>query len=280
MAVLGYWNDRALGEPLRLLLHYNGENFIDKRYQVGPPPSYDKTEWQDEKYNLKLEIPNLPYYINEKEGVYLTQFHAIAFYLGEKYSLVCDTHLERAKTLMITEALRDWFNAFADVTYCNAPWLPDNDKVHLENETQCLQSSSKFSSLWKVYLESTLPRHLKTYADILLAHQQAVTLPSKRSLNDSEEVPWLMGKKLTFVDFIFAEYVMQHEIFDKDCLSTFPILSRYVAKFKALPTISAYLDSPQYKAEPLHNRYTHFSTGWVPNVFTGGAWLTGEKNKN
>ena len=77
---------------------------------------------------------------------------------------------------MITEALRDWFNAFADVTYCNAPWLPGNEDVHLENEPQCLQSSSKHSSLRKAYLESTLPRHLKTYADILLAHEQAVTV--------------------------------------------------------------------------------------------------------
>ena len=40
--VLGYWNTRALAEPIRLLLHYAGVSFEDKRYELGAPPDYDK----------------------------------------------------------------------------------------------------------------------------------------------------------------------------------------------------------------------------------------------
>jgi glutathione S-transferase len=135
-STLGYWNTRAICEPIRLLLHFVGEEFTDKRYQVGPPPAYDKSEWLDVKSSMDLDIPNLPYYIDES-GVRLTQMHAILVYLADKHALNGRSSTDIARMVMISEGLRDWINQFFDVTYCNAPWLADVEPdVRVESQSQ------------------------------------------------------------------------------------------------------------------------------------------------
>lgn len=62
---------------IRLLLHYCGERFEDRRYQVGPAPTYDKSSWLRDKDRLGLPFPNLPYYISADGTTRLTQSHAI-----------------------------------------------------------------------------------------------------------------------------------------------------------------------------------------------------------
>jgi hypothetical protein len=45
--------------------------------------------------------------------------------------------------------------------------------------------------------------------------------------------------------------------------SQFASLRAFLKRFDALPAIAAYRASPQFRAEPLHNRYSHFHRGWV-----------------
>ncbi|XP_064484954.1 glutathione S-transferase 2-like [Ornithodoros turicata] len=83
--LLGYWNIRGLAEPVRYILRYKGVDFEDRRYNFGPPPAYDFSEWADNKAALNLSFPGLPYYI---EGdVKLTQSLAIMRYLARKHGL-------------------------------------------------------------------------------------------------------------------------------------------------------------------------------------------------
>ena len=63
---VGYWNTRAIGEPVRLMLewmtfHRLSKGWTDVRYQVGPPPKYDKSEWYNVKEQLGMDFPNLPW---------------------------------------------------------------------------------------------------------------------------------------------------------------------------------------------------------------------------
>ncbi|CAM9146218.1 unnamed protein product, partial [Ectocarpus fasciculatus] len=239
---------RALCEPVRLLLHFVGEDFIDKRYQVGPPPAYDKSEWNSEKKTLGLAIPNLPYY-KDSSGVVLTQVNAILYYIADKNGLCGSTPAERATVVMMVEGLRDWMNTFFDVTYCNAPWVRDQDDVHRDGEDQAINmigSSPKFDSVKKAYLENELPKFLKLYSDILGAHG-----------------PWLLGESMTHADFVLYEYLDQHRIFSESCLASYSPLLIFMCAFEALPKIQEYRSSKNFRAEPLHNRYSQFHRGWV-----------------
>ena len=57
------------------MFHYLDIDFEDKIYVVGDAPDFDKTCWLEEKYNLGLEYPNLPYLIDGE--VKLTETVAI-----------------------------------------------------------------------------------------------------------------------------------------------------------------------------------------------------------
>eukprot|EP00039_Didymoeca_costata_P000909 m.48007 g.48007 ORF g.48007 m.48007 type:complete len:175 (+) comp10544_c0_seq2:52-576(+) len=117
--IVGYWNTRAIGEPVRLLLNYVGIDFVDKRYECGPPPDYNKSDWLDTKHTLGLDLPNLPYYIDNNEGVKLTQMHAIMYFLGHKHNMAGNSLQEQTRCCMMMEALHDWFDEFWHVTYCS-----------------------------------------------------------------------------------------------------------------------------------------------------------------
>jgi glutathione S-transferase len=66
---LGYWNVRGLAQPIRYLLKYKGIQFNDKRYGSGADSSIPDLEsvrkiWNQDKFNLGLDFPNLPFYID------------------------------------------------------------------------------------------------------------------------------------------------------------------------------------------------------------------------
>jgi glutathione S-transferase len=79
--VLAYWGIRGLANSIRQLLEYVGEKYEFKDYNTVPEPG-----WFGEKFNLGLEFPNLPYYIDQ--NVKLTQSGAILRYLARKHKLV------------------------------------------------------------------------------------------------------------------------------------------------------------------------------------------------
>lgn len=62
--IIGYWNLRALVEPILLTLKYAKQPYEYKVYKLGDAPDYDKSEWLNEKDNLGLDYPNIPYYID------------------------------------------------------------------------------------------------------------------------------------------------------------------------------------------------------------------------
>ena len=259
---LGYWNTRSIAEPIRLLLHYCEVDFIDKRYQVGPPPAYDKSSWSREKHSLGLVIPNLPYYLEPATGLKLTQTHAILAYIAECHGLAGTSPRERATAHMAIEALRDWSNAFAEVTYCNAN--PNSELceagVHREGAECASQTSPRFDRLRRDYLKSTLPEQLDMFARLLVQGGTS----------------WVAGSdKPTHADFVLAETLDQNNIFASGGDEVTEAIGDYMpqtveigalldfrARFEALPQVIRYRQSGSFKAEPLHNRYSHFHTGW------------------
>ncbi len=80
---LGYWNIRGLGAQVRYLLYYCGVEFTDKQYAAGPGPEFDRSEWLKEKFALGLDLPNLPYLIDDE--IKLTETMAIMKYICAKW---------------------------------------------------------------------------------------------------------------------------------------------------------------------------------------------------
>lgn len=102
--VFGYWSIRGLGQPIRLLLAYAGQDFDEKCYECGPGPEFNKDCWFSEKFNLGLDFPNLPYYIDG--SVKLTQSATILRYLARKHGLAARTDAEHIRVdLAMDEAI-------------------------------------------------------------------------------------------------------------------------------------------------------------------------------
>ena len=252
---LVYWNIRAIGEPVRLLLHYLGIPFKDTRLQVGPPPGYDKTCWHDTKEELGLDFPNLPYLMEMNVGddvVCLSQMHAILRYFGEQHHMCGSTPLERARVDMVLEAARDWIYDLFDVTYCTWGDM-DDDVHHVKGASQCQKTSPKFEQLKAAYLKpesGRLAMHLARFGNLL---------------QDSE---WVAGtREPSIADVVVSEYLDQHLIFEKRCLDgnslRLAALRRFHERFFGLPSVEKYRASAAFLKEPLHNRYSHFHRGWA-----------------
>ncbi|KAG8188982.1 hypothetical protein JTE90_010070 [Oedothorax gibbosus] len=106
--VLGYWDIRGLGEPIRYLLHYKGVDFEDKRYYTHP-------SWMAEKFKIGLDFPNLPYFIDE--DVKISQSKAILRYLAQKYDLDGQTKEQKVKVMVVEQQLNDLCMNFLQTCY-------------------------------------------------------------------------------------------------------------------------------------------------------------------
>ena len=248
---LGYWDNRGIAEPIRLLLHYVGVEFDDVRFDVGPPPAYDKSDWLLVKDHLGLSAPNLPYWI-EPGGLRLTQSHAITLYLAQKHGVDGESAAVRGRAIMAHECVRDCVSAFMAVTYCNAPGYCDaaEDGVHAAGALQAARQSARFNAKRDAYLKEKLPTHLDTFTTML---RHGAT-------------GWVAGSaEPTYADLCLGEALDQHLIFTPHCLDApaHEPLRAFMGRFRGLPAVAAYHQSERFKAEPLHNRYAHFHCGWL-----------------
>ncbi|XP_037048026.1 glutathione S-transferase Mu 3-like [Bradysia coprophila] len=102
----GYWNIRGYSQPIRLLLAQADVEYEDKRYNYGSTPETLRTEWMNDKFNLGLDFPNLPYLFDG--DVKITQSIAILRYLARKYKLVPNNEKQTARVDMIEQEILDW----------------------------------------------------------------------------------------------------------------------------------------------------------------------------
>ena len=109
MPLLGYWNIRGLAEPARLMMDYCGMNYEDKRYD-------DSNDWLSEKFNLGLDFPNLPYFIDG--DLKLTESTAILKHIARMHStLLPITEEEKDKCDMLEGVVTGVRNEYAKMCY-------------------------------------------------------------------------------------------------------------------------------------------------------------------
>nr|AFY08504.1 glutathione S-transferase mu3 [Panonychus citri] len=123
--ILGYWNLRALVEPIVLTLKQAKQPYEYKTYKLGGAPDYDKSEWLKEKENLGLEYPNLPYYIDG--DLKITQTLAILRYLGRKHDLGPKGEEETIRSDLIEQGVMEMLLSLFRA------WYADNDQFYEAN---------------------------------------------------------------------------------------------------------------------------------------------------
>ncbi|XP_019643930.1 PREDICTED: glutathione S-transferase Mu 5-like isoform X1 [Branchiostoma belcheri] len=114
-AQFAYWNIRGLAQPIRLLLEYTGTEYEDKRFQCGPAPDYDRSEWLDIKHTFGLDFPNLPYYIDGDTKI--TQSNAILRYIARNNNLCGETEQERVRVDIMENQSMDFRNGTVRLSY-------------------------------------------------------------------------------------------------------------------------------------------------------------------
>ncbi|UYV82341.1 GSTM2, partial [Cordylochernes scorpioides] len=198
---LGYWSGRALAEPSRLLLHYAGVDFEDKRYNLGP--NFDRSEWLNEKFSLGLELPNLPYYIDG--DIKITQSKAILRYLARKHGLAGNNETEHWKLDMLEQELHDL------AQFVSAKAILFDGKTIEE---------------YREEYGKTAPEKIKKFCEYL------------------GDKKWLLGDRLTYVDFMAYDVLYYHKVLLPKILDPHPNLQSYIARFEGLKGVKEYIASP------------------------------------
>uniref|UniRef100_F1SL35 Glutathione S-transferase n=1 Tax=Sus scrofa TaxID=9823 RepID=F1SL35_PIG len=112
---LGYWDIRGLAHAIRLLLEYTGSNYEERKYMMGDPPDYDRSQWLNERSKLGLDFPNLPYLIDGPHK--LTQSNAILRYIARKHNMCGETEKEKIQVDILESQVMDVRLHMARVCY-------------------------------------------------------------------------------------------------------------------------------------------------------------------
>lgn len=157
--LLGYWDVRGLGTPIRLMLEQANADYEEKLYKCGGPPDFNRTEWLDDKFNLGLDFPNLPYLVDG--DVKLTQSHVILRYLARKFNMNGSTEAEQLRADLLATQTMDFH-----MEYCRIVYNPDFLKLkeaYQQGVPDKLKLLTKFIGSNKYAVGNSV-----TYADFVL----------------------------------------------------------------------------------------------------------------
>uniref|UniRef100_H2ZPT7 glutathione transferase n=1 Tax=Ciona savignyi TaxID=51511 RepID=H2ZPT7_CIOSA len=210
--LLGYWDLRGLGEPIRVMLEHLGVEYDEKKfghYKSGD--GWDRSEWRSVKFTLGFDYPNLPYLTDG--DVKVSESWAIMKYLARKFKVLGAANEEEQIKCDVAEGVvQDFRSNFTSMCY-----------------------NPEFDSLKANYL-SELPAKL-TLFEKNLAHGG-----------------WLIGSKLTYVDFALCEILDHIRLCFPGCLDKHEVVLKYLTNFESLEKIAAYRKSGRFQEFPINGK--------------------------
>ncbi|XP_056147727.1 glutathione S-transferase P-like isoform X2 [Lampris incognitus] len=78
------------------------------------------------------------------------------------------------------------------------------------------------------------------------------TLSKFEAVMAKNKTGFLVGDKISLVDYSLFEVLLNHLTLDPSCLDNFPALKSFVEKMSARPKIKSFLDSDAYKKLPIN----------------------------
>jgi glutathione S-transferase len=211
---LGYWKIRGLGAPIRMLLHYCQVPFEEIRYEMGDPPGLSPTHWTEQKHNLGLEFPNLPYLIDDR-GRWV-QTLVIMRYVALRYGVEVGEDLGHGDPYvdMMAHVAMDLRNAFVRCCYGSR----NSDDVQRE-------------------VKQAIAPQLAAWNKLLATGR-----------------PYCAGDRLSFADFFLAEHFDQIRLVLPGECTEHRALHAYTNRFFALERNQAFVESPLYIKWPVNNK--------------------------
>ncbi|CAN7988519.1 unnamed protein product [Ixodes pacificus] len=215
-AILGYWEGiRGIIVPIRCMLAYAGVPYRFKTYPFfrgGATLAQWKAPWLEDRAALAEQGLPFPNLPYLIDGdVQLTQSLAIMRYLARKYGLDLPDADPGASAKL--DMIEAQVNDFR--------W---NLIFH------CLED--KYEALRWNFLEN-IPGELSRFSQFL---------GNRR---------WLMGDRLTHVDFMLYEALDQYALFSEGCLDAEPNLKAYTDRFRNLEPIKCFLESGDFEPWPV-----------------------------
>lgn len=137
----------------------------------------------------------------------LTQSVTILRHLGRKFKMVPETDAEKDRNDLLEMQLLDWRNDLVKL------WYLPKDK----------------------------------YEEERVAHEQAVKEKMVRLSKFLGSGPYVLGDKLTYVDFMLYEFLDIQRRFVRGLLEPHENLKNLISKIEALPEVKEYLESDEYK---------------------------------
>lgn len=104
-----------MASPIRYLLTHAGVQYDDKLYKCGGPPDFNRGDWLNEKFNLGLDFPNLPYYIDG--DVKLSQSGVIIRHLARKHGLAGNTEADQLRAELLAAQVHDYHMEYVRIVY-------------------------------------------------------------------------------------------------------------------------------------------------------------------
>lgn len=242
--IVGYWNMRGLGAPLRSMCMWSGTRFQANCHPLPADIDYLNAKWfKEDKPVLKEKncLVNLPYV---KDGdLVITQTNACMSYLGRKFGLWGTTEVE---IIHCEQLLCELYDLRGDMTR-----LAYGASFDEESARTVVKRQKKNTNLAKLELWLT-------------------TNPLF-----SEETPFLVGGHATAPDFHLFEMLDQYnllasKVLKEDLFDTLPKLKVFYECWLKHEKMQPYLNSPLHKL-PLNNLGASF--GSAPG---GERYIRGE----
>lgn len=207
---LGYWKIRGLAAPARLIFAYKNVKYNNVDYEYNA--DNNTQQWPAVKYKLGFDFPNLPYLIDNSNGLHLTESRAIYRYLARTFNIGNNKDPLQAYDEMVGDIVSDLGSKFSGLSY-----------------------NPKFLELKAAFLAETLPLALEPLE---------VWLSGDNKYNkNNKSKKWLGGDVLCYADFQFWEILDRLIKLESTVLEKFPSLSKYYANFKEIDTIKHYLEN-------------------------------------
>jgi glutathione S-transferase len=213
----GYWKIRGLGAVFRMLLEYKQAEYTDKQYESGE-------DWFKGAKPAILEknaLANLPYLVDG--DVCICQTNSILNYLGEKFGMNgSDAAAKRLNDQLLNE-IYDVRNAMIDLVYAFKGCTRTQEEY--DEKAAKLVDGPPFAKF-----EAVLTRQGTDY---------------------------FCGSEPCTSDFHIFEMLDQHKILSErvgrgDALKQFAKCWAFYERFRALPGLQKYFESPAYTL-PINN---------------------------